>query len=167
MSPPIRYLIGDATQPQGSGTKIIVHICNDIGGWGRGFVMALSQRWKEPENQYHARFRGDAEIPFALGEVQFVRVTEDVVVANLIGQHDIERKQTSGASESVPPIRYEAVRTGLEKVATKARELKASVHMPRIGCGLAGGTWDRIEAIIQQELSDREISVSVYDLPGK
>ena len=37
--------------------------------------------------------------------------------------------------------------------------------MPRIGCGLAGGTWDKIEPLIQSNLSDKEIAVTVYDLP--
>ena len=48
----IKYITGDATQPVGEGNKIIVHVCNDVGGWGRGFVMALSKRWKEPEMKY-------------------------------------------------------------------------------------------------------------------
>jgi hypothetical protein len=48
----LKYVIGDATSPQGTGNKIIVHICNDIGGWGLGFVLALSKRWKAPEIQY-------------------------------------------------------------------------------------------------------------------
>ena len=39
------------------------------------------------------------------------------------------------------PIRYKAVRSCLEKLADEAEELNASVHMPRIGCGLAGGKW--------------------------
>jgi hypothetical protein len=37
--------------------------------------------------------------------------------------------------------------------------------MPRIGCGLAGGTWDQIEMIIREELIARNIAVYVYDLP--
>ena len=41
----INYVIGDATQPIGDGAKIIVHVCNDIGGWGRGFVLALTKKW--------------------------------------------------------------------------------------------------------------------------
>ena len=45
----IRYVIGDATAPEGEGPKVIVHVCNDIGGWGRGFVVALSKRWDKPE----------------------------------------------------------------------------------------------------------------------
>ena len=36
----IQYLTGDATAPTASGNKIIAHVCNDIGGWGKGFVLA-------------------------------------------------------------------------------------------------------------------------------
>ena len=45
----INYVIGDATQPVGEWPKIIVHVCNDIGGWGRGFVTAISKRWPEAD----------------------------------------------------------------------------------------------------------------------
>ena len=31
---------------------MIVHVCNDIGAWGKGFVMAISNRWPEPESRY-------------------------------------------------------------------------------------------------------------------
>ena len=31
----IHYLKGDATAPSSGGRRIICHICNDIGGWGR------------------------------------------------------------------------------------------------------------------------------------
>jgi len=48
-APTIVYLKGDATQPQAKGVKIIVHCCNDLGGWGKGFVLALRKRWPEPE----------------------------------------------------------------------------------------------------------------------
>lgn len=48
----IIYLKGDATNPQTEGNKIIAHICNDLGGWGKGFVLAISRRWKKPENEY-------------------------------------------------------------------------------------------------------------------
>ncbi|MBM7418211.1 MULTISPECIES: hypothetical protein [Chryseobacterium] len=47
----ITHLKGDATNPQTEGNKIITHICNDIGGWGKGFVLAISNRWKNPENE--------------------------------------------------------------------------------------------------------------------
>jgi O-acetyl-ADP-ribose deacetylase (regulator of RNase III) len=155
----IQYTTGDATLPIGDGPKIIVHICNDIGGWGRGFVTAISKRWPEPESRYRAWHRGEEKQPFALGQVQFVQVAPDLYVANLIGQRDIR------AQGSVPPVRYEAVREGLSRIADEAQKLDASIHMPRIGCGLAGGKWEEVGRIIEEELSARDIPVHVYDLP--
>lgn len=152
----LTYLQGDATAPIGEGNKIIVHVCNDIGGWGRGFVMAISKRWPEPEAQYrawHASGEG-----FELGEVQFVQVEDNLWIANLIGQHKI-RKDEDGN----PPVRYDAIRWGLTKVSQKARELQASVHMPRIGCGLAGGKWEQIAPSISHELIALGVNTFVYD----
>jgi O-acetyl-ADP-ribose deacetylase (regulator of RNase III) len=51
----------------------------------------------------------------------------------------------------------------LQTLAGKAIELGASVHMPRIGCGLAGGKWERIEPLITHRLTERGITVTVYD----
>lgn len=153
----IRYVIGNATQPVANGNKLIVHVCNDIGGWGKGFVTALSKRWKEPEKQYRNWYRSNEG--FTLGAAQFVQVESDTWVANIIGQHKIYKDEQGN-----PPIRYDAIAEGLQQAALFAQEKNASVHMPRIGCGLAGGTWDRIEPIIIEQLSDKGILVSVYDL---
>ena len=49
-----------------------------------------------------------------------------------------------------PPVRYEAIEKCLATVDDKAKELSASIHMPRIGCGLAGGNWDAIEPLIER-----------------
>jgi len=37
----ITYRRGDATAPNADGSKIVCHVCNDVGGWGKGFVVAL------------------------------------------------------------------------------------------------------------------------------
>jgi O-acetyl-ADP-ribose deacetylase (regulator of RNase III) len=155
MAEAIRYVIGDATRPDATGNKIIVHVCNDVGGWGKGFVMALSGRWPEPEARYRAWYKSQDD--FQLGAVRFVQVQDDLWVANLVGQRGL--RPTDGA----PPIRYDAVREGLSKVAAFARERGASVHMPRIGCGLAGGKWEEMEPVILETLSEQGIEVTVYD----
>ena len=48
-------------------------------------------------------------------------------------------------------------------VRDKALELSASVHMPRIGCGLTGGEWPEIEKIIDETLCAAGVEVFVYD----
>ena len=153
----IQYTHGDATAPVGNGNKIIVHVCNDAGGWGKGFVVAISKRWKEPEAAYRNWYKLAED--FELGAFQLIQVESNLWVANMIGQHGYRK------AKGQPPVRYEAIRKALEHVAVEAAKLDASVHMPRIGCGLAGGKWEEIEPLLEQTLLAAGISTTVYDFP--
>ena len=93
----IHYCIGDAVYPNCTGNIIIPHICNDIGGWGAGFVLAISKRWKLPEQKYYEWYKSNNN--FRLGEVQFVKVEDNIIIANMIAQKDIIPKN------GTPPIR--------------------------------------------------------------
>jgi O-acetyl-ADP-ribose deacetylase (regulator of RNase III) len=168
---PVLYVKGDATRPLGAGRRFIVHICNDQGGWGAGFVLALSRRWSLPEQKYREWFRGklnDMGAPFELGQVQYVQVERDLWVVNMIAQTGYGPKnrglhQTS-APNATPPIRYDALRKCLDNVGREAQFLGANVHCPRIGCGLAGGKWEEVEPILTATLLTRGVGVTVYDL---
>lgn len=175
---PIKLVKGDATDPNGNGTKIIVHICNDVGGWGKDFVMAISKKWKQPEAEYRNWYKNKEleqtdtiqferleskdkysnEKKFELGNVQFVKSSDDIWVANMIAQRDIRPSE-----DGIPPIRYTYVSECLERVRQFAKRQNASVHMPRIGCGLAGGQWTEIEEIVNGNLIAHEIETTVYD----
>lgn len=160
----IHYVVGDATAPDRSRPAVIAHVCNDLGRWGKGFVMAISKRWPEPRKRFvawHDAGGGGEEGPFELGRVQCVEVEPELWVANLIGQQGMTAKQ------GVPPVRYDAIHRGLDDVARFAAGRGAAVHMPRIGCGLAGGTWGRIEPLIEETLVAAGVATFVYDLPGK
>lgn len=154
----INYLVGDATKPSIEGNKIITHCCNDKGAWGAGFVLSLSKRWKEPEQMYRMWSTGkDTSVEFKLSATQVVNVEHGIWVANIIGQHGYGSKKDA----DYPFIRYEAIESGLLAINQLASHLNATVHMPRIGCGLAGGDWQKIEEIIKKCL---KCDVYVYDL---
>lgn len=174
----INFVNGDATNMNYNGTKILVHVCNDIGAWGAGFVLAISKKWKEPEKEYKKwhkeKFFNDNEIlkgqrikednsssenSFKLGNVQFVKVENDIWVGNMIGQRDIRR-----GIAGIPPVRYPAIRMCLERVANFATINNATVHMPKIGCGLAGGQWNIVEEIINETLISNNINTFVYEI---
>jgi len=149
----LTYLTGDATQPADR-PAVIAHICNDVGGWGAGFVLALSNRWPEPEAWYR-KWHESGE-GFDLGATQVVLVEPGLYVANMIAQHDIRPR------DGVPPIRYEALRSALADLDDKVAP-ETTVHMPRIGCGLAGGTWDEVGPIVKDTLVAAGREVFVYD----
>ena len=132
-------------------------------------MLAITARWPSPEACYRRWYRirkaEDGELQtstrgaivtttgdFRLGEAQLVQVLPDTYVVGQAG--------TSTGSKG-PPIRYPAVKAALAKVAVFAGSRGASVHMPRIGCGLAGGEWSRIQPLIEAELQDYR--VLVYD----
>lgn len=157
----IKHLIGDATNPAGDkGMKFIAHCCNNVGAWGAGFVLALSRRWGMPELMYR---KWAQEKPFdmreSLGKVQVIPVERDIMVINIIGQEGV------GFRDGIPPIRYDAIRTGFLKAqeTMEGHEKKnPTLHLPRIGAGLAGGDWDKIEKIIEKTI---KFPVYVYTLP--
>lgn len=158
----ISYVRGDATQPQGEGKKIILHICNDQGKWGKGFVLALSRRYPLAEQRYRKWYAMRQQIPMTLGKVQFVTINPHLKIVNMVAQHGIYPQG------GIPPIRYEALSACLNKVAGHTlNDLQGawSVHMPRIGAGLAGGEWSVIEELILSHLCDKGLEVTVYDLP--
>lgn len=159
----IEYIVGDATDPKVEGTKIIAHICNDIGGWGRGFVLSVTKRYPIAEASYRAWSKGQAiaNAPFVLGEIQLVHVADQTFVANMIGQHGVNVDENGK-----PPIRYDAVEKCLTRLREYAKAGNASVHMPRIGCGLAGGKWSEIESIVNRVLA-HDVRTIVYDFDTK
>lgn len=150
----IQYIKGDATQPQGEGMKVICHITNDIGAWGAGFVLAISRRWRKPESIYRR------EYPRELGQVQFIRVEDDITVANMCAQRGIR------SCGGIPPFRSVALVMCLDKVVEYCLLHKASMHGPRFGAGLSGGSWPDIEKLIEEHVCSKGIAVTIYDWRG-
>lgn len=155
----ITYLRGDATQTRGEDRKLLLQVVNDSAfTWGGGgFAAAVKRRWPEAQKAFTAQVTSDRS-KLRLGTVVTCDVEPDVTLANLIAQRGY------GPSPR-PRIRYGALRDCLLRVSEMALGLKASVHMPRIGTGQAGGSWAVVEEIIRETFTKVGIKVLVYDLP--
>ena len=64
-----------------------------------------------------------------------------------------------------PRLRYSALQSCLEKLAREAMKMGASIHMPRIGTGQAGGAWGLVQQLIDETLCRHGLKVTVYELP--
>ena len=148
----INYTKGDVTKPVETGKKVLVHIVNNYGGWGAGVVLAISKKWKLPEQKYREWSRSGKN--FSLGEVQFVKVNADMTIANMLAQDGY-----GGLA-----VKYQAVRDCLKKVCELAKKEGRCVVMPRIGCGLGGGDFGTILKIIEEELDEKGVQVTIYTL---
>lgn len=154
----IEYVKGDATKPRGSGHKILAFIINDRGhSWGAGFARAVQKEWPQVLSDFQDWLLSHPR-DFALGNIAMARVDTALTTVMMIAQ------QGYGESKR-PRIRYEALERCLIGLADNAIKLRASVHMPRIGSGQAGGSWWVIRELIETILVRRGINVTVYELP--
>lgn len=158
--PKINYVRGNATQARGSGPRILTQVVNDKAQtWGGGLSLAVRRKWPEAQKAFTNWFAKEASSP-RLGKVHFAQAGEELVVASIIAQ--------AGYGESTRPrIRYRALERGLAEVRDKAEQMHASVHMSRLGCGEAGGSWNIVGELVEMALASQGVPVTVYDLPGK
>lgn len=82
---------------------------------------------------------------------------QDIIVVNAYTQYNYGRNHADGVSN---PFDYEAFTMCMRKM----NHLFKGKHigMPKIGSGLAGGDWNRIEHIISVELRDCQVTVVNY-----
>jgi len=153
----IKYHEGDATNPGGTGRKLIAHIVNDrTPNWGGGgFAVSLKKRFPEVPKEFRDWVLSDRE-QLRLGQSHITHVAPNLQVCSMIAQRGYGHSH-------LPRIRYVELEKCLQTLASHAMSANASVHMPRIGTGNAGGNWAVIEEMLKRELVDNGISVNVYN----
>jgi len=155
----LQIVTGDATKPRATGARILAHVVNDATpNWGAGFGKVVQQKW--PEAQAAFREAWTRKSRMHLGDVFFSRPENDFTIFQMVCQHGY------GPPGEVR-LRYAVLKECLKALREKAIAEKASVHMPRIGAGEAGGSWPLISALIDEVLCGAGLSVTVYDLPNR
>lgn len=157
----INYVKGNLLSPAGNGERFLCHCVNNEGRMGAGVALALMTKWPQVRSDYIGWYNLDVD--FYLGNIQIIRVEPEISVVNIIGQDGC------GFKNGIAPIRYDALRFGFEKlsdfiIGSLPLNVNPSVHCPRIGCGLAGGTWEEVEKIIEETVCKAGIPVTVYDI---
>lgn len=144
----ITYKKGDILA---SNEKVIAHGVNCSGGFGSGFAKAVSERYPSVREGYLHRHNTRG---WKLGEVQLLGVGDSSgrEFANCATQ------QRYGKPTDGPFVSYPAVR---EVIKNLVRSYPSGFAMPKIGAGLAGGNWDIIEQIINEESGSVEVRVYV------
>lgn len=160
----IEYIKGDLFKhvtPDEDVLKIIPHVCNDQGGWGAGFVVALSKWDPRPEEEYR-RIASDPSANFRLGQVQWVPIEKTLYVANMVAQHSYKNE------ENPRPLRYEYLVKCMRQIARgiegRKKEIPVEIHAPKFGAALAGGKWEFIEDLMEELWLPTGAEIFVYEL---
>jgi hypothetical protein len=175
----IDYRQGDLFKhPFSEQSTYVVHVANDRGSWGAGFVLPLAKHIPLAKSRYLAWAAGNANanassvVPYSdlrMGCTQFVNAGDEAVaklaganrqitVCNMVAQ-------TLGGKR---PLRYDKL---IECMQTVKRCLKqydpnARIVAPLFGSDLAGGNWNFVADLIE-DIWLRDFPVTVYWMPSR
>jgi Zn-dependent peptidase ImmA (M78 family)/O-acetyl-ADP-ribose deacetylase (regulator of RNase III) len=156
----ILYVKGDATQPRGSGPRVIAHNVNDKAlSWGAGFARAVASKWPQAQEAFRKWVLNEKH-SLHLGNTFKTEVEDRLWTFQMICQHGY------GPSGLTPRIRYGALKLCLDELTRFALETNATVHMPRLGTGFGGAAWGIVAEIIDETVCRMGVPVTVYDLPN-
>ena len=153
-------LHGDILSPKGDGTKLICQLVNNKATrWGGGIAKKIASKFPEAEESFRKTI---FKIPEEqrLGQVIFSEAKDDLAIASLIAQHGF-------GPSAHPRIRYSHLHKCFERVASESLNRNASIHMPKLGTGAAGGDWPTIEEIINETIIRKGLTVTLYEPPPK
>ena len=82
---------------------------------------------------------------------------KDLIVVNAYTQYGFGRNHSNGTNI---PLDYEALTLCMRKINHSFKG--QHIGLPQIGCGLAGGDWDRVKSIIQNELKECDVTIVIF-----
>lgn len=140
----ITHINGNAIYPIGDSIKIICNECNVENYWKTNFGLEINDRWEFFKNIC------DASNNRLLGNVQFIPVENNIIVANMITYDNCDNV----GHDSI--FRYAAFRVCLATVNDLAYNTNATIHIPCINPNI----WNNIEKIIKEVIS---VDIFIYD----
>lgn len=147
----IEYVKGDLFK---SGCAVIAHGCNCFNSFGAGIALQMMEHHMPAWWADQMTMRGDKD---KLGTFTFV---DDAGrrVYNLYTQYSFSRTEVSADYDAIRKS-FQAMRNHL--IETKMWDL--DIGIPKIGAGLAMGSWDRISEIVNDVFPDKTIYVYVLE----
>ena len=146
----IRYIDGDLVR-DAANYEVIAHCCNCFCTMGAGIAPQIKHKFPEA---YEADCKTQSGDESKLGTITYTENTTPIVV-NLYGQFDY-----TGRRSGKMDLDYDALRSALK--AMREKFTGKTFGLPMIGAGLAGGDWNVIEAIIEEEMRGEYVTIVRY-----
>lgn len=146
----IRHVIGDLVK-DAEQYEVIAHCCNCFCTMGSGIAPQIKAKFPEAYAVDCATPKGDLT---KLGTISHT-VNSKPIVVNLYGQYDY-----TGRRSGKMDLDYDALKSAL--IEMKNKFTGKTIAMPKIGAGLAGGDWNRIEAIIEEVMRGEYVTIVTW-----
>lgn len=154
----ITYIKGNLLDPKWE-FNVIVHGANCFHTMSSGIAYQIAKKYPEALEADKLTKHGDRE---KLGSISVAATGKDSSDSPLVV--NAYTQFTFGREEGMTYVSYEAIKSSMEEIYNlfgKGSEYK--IGMPKIGSGLGGGDWAKIEKIINDVFSDKEVFIVEYD----
>lgn len=126
---------------------LIMHQVNCQNVMGSGVAKSLYLKYPEVKTQFHELAKqSEFNTPIKrLGHLQRLKINDDLIVFNSFTQLNY------GYDSNVKYTNEELLIQNLNKLNQLSKELNMTAYVPyQIGCGLAGGSWEKIGSYIER-----------------
>jgi O-acetyl-ADP-ribose deacetylase (regulator of RNase III) len=172
---PYNEIYGDLIKLSLEGSfDVITHGCNCHCTMGAGIAPQMAKAFGCDRFEMEApEYKGDLNklgtidyelLHFSNWDKKFQKYPDEgdqilykLYVVNSYTQYNYGANHADGVAR---PLDYEALTLCLRKINQFFKG--QHIGLPQIGAGLAGGNWNRIKSIIQQELRDCKVTVVIY-----
>jgi len=150
---PMQTVRGDLLQLALDGRfDVVVHGCNCQCAMGKGIALSIKQRFPEAYVADRATVKGDRA---KLGHISVAEIRRGDRHFYIVNGYTQFHWQGHAVKAD-----YEAIRKVMR--AVKAEFAGKRIGYPKIGAGLAGGDWQTIVAIIEDELASEDHTYVEY-----
>lgn len=153
----IKYIDGDILSGPKQVERII--ICQQVncsGVMGAGLAKQIRAKYPVVYSEYQRYIHelNEQELPL-LGRVSYVRVADNIAIANIFGQ--------DGYGRGKRHTNYAALSVAFWRMFSRIQN--TTIRIPYgIGCGLGGGDWDIVEALINDaaEANNADVAIEIW-----
>lgn len=137
---------------------VILHGCNCFCKMGKGIAVQIKNEFPEA---YKEDLRTQPGDPTKLGTHSAAYIPEySIIVINAYTQFDY---RPTYDNDGITRCDYDAVRKAFASVSQRFNAPNLRFGYPKIGAGLAGGDWEIISKIIDEEMLGRNHTLVEYN----
>lgn len=137
---------------------LIIHGCNCFHAMSGGIAKKIQTEWPEAAALDDLTPKGDET---KLGTYSSVDVEGRIFLDSRSINYEFKIINAYTQFKPGADVNYDAIRDALHAIHIEFPP-EVSIGIPRIGAGIAGGDWQKIEDIIIEELPNRDVTIVAF-----
>lgn len=127
---------------------MLAHGCNCQGKFGAGIAKQIAEQYPIVKYWYDTAL-------LILGSCQIVNTNNGQFIANCFTQNKVGNAYITKRTY----LDYKSLTKCMKYINNFCLDHNLSLGMPKIGCGLAGGSWRRVKGILEDIFTDVDLRI--------